>query len=151
MNSSFLTLSVLCLSMIGCSTPPPPAQTAPTVAKADDSTPEVLVSGTVELGMGAVSDRATAVFVSLRGGPGPPVAAKKLANGPFPMKFELTTADRPMQTGRPIPSKLTLKLALDGDGNPMSDEGLGAVVVEIDKGATGGTFKMAAPIPPSSK
>ena len=66
-------------------------------------------------------DRLVVSDVSLRqaGVPGPPLAAKKLPPGPFPLSFTLTEADRPMANG-PVPDELEVQVTLDADGDPMS-------------------------------
>lgn len=108
----------------------PPAEAEPAPA----AEPTMLVKGTIA----APDDApvAKAVFVSLRqaGVPGPPLAAKRLPAGPFPLSFVLTEADRPMAKG-PVPDEVELKVTLDIDGNPMakSDEDLEAVVA-VEKG-----------------
>lgn len=86
----------------------------------DAMTNAVIVSGTITLAEG-VDPTASAVFVSVRAkdAPGPPLAAKKLPAGPFPLVFELTAADRPMANG-PLPDAFTVKVTLDSDGDPMS-------------------------------
>ena len=99
--------------------------------------PALLVSGTIQAP--AQVPAAKAIFVSLRqpGVPGPPLAAKRLEVGSFPMAFTLTEADRPMVQGE-VPAELEVKVTLDVDGDPMkkSDTDLEAVVA-AKRGATG--------------
>ena len=106
-----------------------------------------IVSGTLTA---AAPPQAAAVFVSIKaeGQPGPPLAAKRLPAGPFPLKFELTEADRPMANG-PIPAKVVLKATLDLDGDPMSKSpGDLEIVQTVDLGATGLSLALV-PRPPA--
>lgn len=91
---------------------PPPG--APAAAGA------VLASGTIELGSPATSGKV--LFVSVQGATGgPPFAALKLAPGPFPMKFEITSANIiPMMAGRPLPAQFSVVARLDSDGDAMT-------------------------------
>ena len=65
--------------------------------------------------------QAKALFVSIKDpAGGPPLAAKKLPVGPFPMTFEVTSADRlPMGGSRPTPDAVDVTIRLDFDGNAM--------------------------------
>lgn len=83
-----------------------------------------IVSGTITLdpaASGAI-DQAKALFVSIKDpAGGPPLAAKKLPVGPFPMTFAVTSADRlPMGGDRPTPAAVDVTVRLDFDGNAMS-------------------------------
>lgn len=132
-------MTTLLLFFVACGTrpaaAPEPAPEAPT-AKAATEAPATLAAGVIE----APSDapEAQAIYVSLRapGVPGPPLAAKRVAPGPFPMDFVITEADRPMgQT--PIPEKIELKVTLDVDGNPMSKSDTDLEhVMTVTKGVT---------------
>ena len=52
---------------------------------------------------------------------GPPVAAVRLPPGPFPMTFEVTSANLIAMGGaRPVPATLDLSVRIDTDGNPMT-------------------------------
>jgi hypothetical protein len=97
-----------------------PAEAPPAEAPPAEAAPPFLVQGTITLPEGATAT-GQAVFVSLRapGVRGPPLAAKKLPPGPFPLAFELTEADRPMANG-PVPASFELKVTLDVDGDPMT-------------------------------
>ncbi|HHO51911.1 MAG TPA: hypothetical protein ENK18_13785 [Deltaproteobacteria bacterium] len=117
---------------VGCGSPesPPPtpaAEEAPPIPEGAERgaerpphapEPGALVQGTLEAPEGATG---AAVFVSLKieGQPGPPLAAKRLPPGPFPLSFTLTEADRPMAKG-PVPDRFQLKATLDADGDPMT-------------------------------
>lgn len=81
---------------------------------------QLLASGTIELGN--PSESGQVLFVSVQGSqPGPPLAALKLPPGPFPMKFEITTANIiPMMAGRPLPPTFSVVARLDSDGDPMT-------------------------------
>ena len=100
-----------------------PAEAQPAEAKPAEAKPagDVIAGGTIKLPEGA-KPRGEAVFISLRDPKGgPPVAAKKLPPGPFPMKFTITEADKiAMGQPRPIPDAFMLKVKLDTDGNAMT-------------------------------
>jgi len=130
LRTTFLLL-LTTLTACGSDAPaeaPTPSPEAP-AKKAPADEPELLVSGTISAP--AELPDAAAVFVSLRtpGRRGPPLAAKKLPVGPFPMDFTITSADRPMVNG-PVPDSFEVKVTLDIDGNPMakSPDDLEAVV-----------------------
>ncbi|MEZ4322268.1 MAG: hypothetical protein R3F61_32645 [Myxococcota bacterium] len=117
-----LTASAL---LVGCgSAEGEPLPGNPKGSHFDDNasqTPDVLVSGT--LVVEGPTPEATAIFVSLRGPSGPPLAAKKLPVGPFPMAFELTKADLIQMGGeRPLPEQVSIKATFDADGNAMTAE-----------------------------
>jgi hypothetical protein len=110
-------------------TTPAPAPEAPAPAAPAPEAPapaagsKLSLSGTLNFS-GTTS--AAAVFVSIRdpANPGPPLAAKKLPPGPFPMSFTLTDADV-VQMGpapREIPASVALSARLDTDGNAMTKE-----------------------------
>ena len=67
-------------------------------------------------------DGSEIVYVSLRDpAGGPPVAAVRLPPGPFPMPFEVTSANViVMGAARPVPGTLDLSVRIDTDGNPMT-------------------------------
>ena len=87
---------------------------------------KVIVSATVNVDAKHLLNigPASVIFVSLRDpAGGPPVAAKKLPVGPFPLTFEVTGADRIGMGGqRPIPATFNLAVRVDGDGNAMTKE-----------------------------
>ena len=61
------------------------------------------------------------VFITVREagfGAGPPMAAKRLVAGSFPVRFEITEADS--MTGEPIPNEVLLEARVDSDGDPMT-------------------------------
>ena len=87
---------------------------------------KTIVSGTISLS-GSVPDsvgQEGVIFISLRDpAGGPPVAAKKLPIGPFPLTFRVTGNDRIGMGGqRPVPDTFKLSIRMDGDGNAMSKE-----------------------------
>ena len=108
-----------------------PAGDAPTV-----------VSGTVSLPDGVTVTGTETVYVSLRSpAGGPPLAALKLPVATFPMAFTVTEADAISMGGapRPFPDAVNLKVAIDGDGNPMTggDVLAEATLEGVAKGAEG--------------
>jgi hypothetical protein len=120
-------LLVLTAALTACgsasSSTPAPAEPAPAEAPAPPAAAptadDVLIAGTIAAP--ADAPEAQAVFVSLRvpGRRGPPLAAKRLPAGPFPLSFTLTEADRPMANG-PVPEAFEVKVTLDVDGDPMA-------------------------------
>lgn len=119
---------------------PAPAPAAPAAGGA----PSLLASGTITLA--DPSKKGAVLFVSIQGAGGPPLAALKLAPGPFPMTFELTTANLiPMMAGRPLPPTFAVVARLDADGDPMTGRDVDPMVrVE---GVTAGTNGMALKLP----
>lgn len=143
------TIAILAI-LSGCGSPEAtPSTAAPEASAAQVEAPapasSALVSGVISVP--ADAPEAKAVFVSVRavGRPGPPLAARRLPAGPFPLSFTLTEADRPMDLG-PIPDQLQLKVALDVDGDPMAkSEGDLVSVTDIAKGATEVSVMLGAP------
>ncbi len=138
MRLALFALFVAACGTAESTTPPAEAPGEPAKeAPVDPATGEMLISGTITAP--AEVPAAKAIFVSLRDPArrGPPLAAKRLPAGPFPMEFTVTEADRPMANGD-VPATFQLKVTLDIDGNPMakSPEDLEGVV-EGKKGATG--------------
>ena len=94
--------------------------------------PALIVSGTLSVDAARASAvaQAKALFVSVRDpAGGPPLAALKLATGPFPLEFKITEADAIPMGGvaRPFPDKVDLSIRLDADGDPLTkDDGLPA-------------------------
>jgi tetratricopeptide (TPR) repeat protein len=81
------------------------------------------VAGTVDLDPSLKGQVAagTVIFVTLREagfGAGPPVAAKRLLAGSFPVPFEITDADS--MRGEPLPKEVLLEARADSDGDPMT-------------------------------
>lgn len=81
------------------------------------------VAGTVDLDPSLKGQVAagTVIFVTLREagfGAGPPVAAKRLLAGTFPIPFEITDADS--MRGEPLPKEVLLEARADSDGDPMT-------------------------------
>jgi cytochrome c-type biogenesis protein CcmH len=61
------------------------------------------------------------VFVTLREGgfgAGPPLAARRIPAGTFPMPFEIGAADS--MTGEPLPDDLLIEARIDSDGDPIT-------------------------------
>ncbi len=124
---------------------PPPA---PTQGAA--GSPSLLASGTLTLA--EPSAQGQRVFVSLRDPRGgPPLAAVVLAPGPFPMTFEITTANRvPMMGGSgELPAQMVLVARLDGDGDAMSrpPSDPSATVEGVSAGTSGLELQLARTAP----
>jgi cytochrome c-type biogenesis protein CcmH len=94
----------------------------PPAAPAETSAPTAIASGRIQLAAGVDTAAFQALFVSVRDpAGGPPLAAKKLSPGPFPMDFTITSADRlPMGGDRPMPAQVDFTVRLDVDGDAMS-------------------------------
>ena len=87
------------------------------------SGPEKKVSGVLELdpSLAGQSFPGAIVFVTLREGgfgAGPPLAAKRLPAGSFPMPFEIGSADS--MTGETLPDDLLVEARIDSDGDPIT-------------------------------
>jgi cytochrome c-type biogenesis protein CcmH len=85
--------------------------------------PEKRVAGTLELdpSLAGRSFAGTVVFVTLREGgfgAGPPLAARRLQAGSFPMPFEIGSSDS--MTGEALPDDLLIEARIDTDGDPMT-------------------------------
>jgi hypothetical protein len=102
---------------------------------------EVLAKGRITLADGADATAGKVLFVALRPAPGvPPVASVKLPPGPFPMDFEVTTANvLPMAGNRPLPESFLVVARLDSDGNAFTkpDTDPAIEVPGVTKGAEG--------------
>lgn len=101
--------------------------------KAAEQANTVLVSGTITAPDLPKLSQTAVIFVSLRSPEGgPPVAAKKLPVGPFPLSFTVKASDQIGMGGqRPLPETFNLAVRVDGDGNAMSKEaGLPEVKLE---------------------
>ncbi len=114
---------------------------APAPAPAAAGGGDVVMSGTIHLKPGAKTDGAQVLFLSVRSPEGgPPLAAKRLPVGEFPVRFEITTADAISMGGapRPFPATMSLNARLDADGNAMTKEDLASAGAGgVAKGATG--------------
>ena len=100
-----------------------PAQGEDPHARVGAAPDEKKVSGTLELdpALRASSFAGAIVFVTLREGgfgAGPPLAAKRLPLGAFPMPFEIGASDS--MTGEPLPKDLLIEARIDADGDPMT-------------------------------
>jgi len=98
------------------------AQTGPASA-ARPTGPEKKVSGLLELdaSLRGQSFQGAIVFVTLRPGgfgAGPPLAAKRLTAGVFPMPFEIGSGDS--MTGEALPDELLVEARIDSDGDPIT-------------------------------
>ncbi len=126
---------------------PPPMQ--PPAASGD-----LIVSGSITLGPGLTLNGSETIFVSVAdpARPGPPIAADKLPAGPFPLAFDLTTADiRAMPGAGGVPAVMDLKVRVDLDGNAMTREGAEVVSSGVASGVqvvlTPGGGPQPAPAP----
>lgn len=119
---------------------PDASREAPAAAKLD-------LSGTITFD-GAFTGAAVFVFVKDPANPGPPLAAKQLPPGPFPLTFTLTQADV-VQMGpsvRPIPANVALSAKFDLDGNAMSkDPSEPIATLETPSTSSNLTLTMTAP------
>lgn len=104
----------------GARPPADPAEEPPLTAPAAGGH---RVAGTVDLDPSLTGQIAagTVIFVTLREagfGAGPPMAAKRLLAGTFPVPFEITDADS--MRGEPLPKEVLLEARADSDGDPMT-------------------------------
>lgn len=81
------------------------------------------VAGVLELdpSLAGQSFSGAIVFVTLREGgfgAGPPLAAKRVPAGSFPMPFEIGAADS--MTGQTLPDDLLVEARIDADGDPIT-------------------------------
>ncbi|MEZ4322655.1 MAG: hypothetical protein R3F61_34630 [Myxococcota bacterium] len=124
---------------MGASGGPPPGP-----APASAGSTATIASGVVSIDPNRETFKATTLFVNIKDptNPGPPIAAKKLPPGPYPLTFSITEADKIGMGGpmgnRPIPDTVQLSLRLDEDGNaftkgPDDPE----IVLDVTKGTTG--------------
>ncbi len=127
-------------TMMGSAPTPAPASSGQ-VAPGNTAT---IASGVVTLSEGRKTFKANTLFVNIKdpNNPGPPLAAKKLPPGPYPLAFSITEADRIAMGGpmgnRPIPATVQLSLRLDDDGNAFTktpDDP--QVVLDVTKGTKG--------------
>ena len=114
----------------------------------------VVVSGTIQANAADLKTITTnsVVYLSIRTPQGgPPIAAKMLPVGPFPLTFRVTGADRIAMGGapRPIPDSFNLSIRVDRDGNPLTrDAELPLATLEnITKGKEGLTVELTVPSP----
>ncbi len=111
---------------------PPQAAGAPA---SEDAAP---IRGRVVAGEGVESGGEGVLFVIARGaGGGPPLAAKRLAVGPFPLAFEIGPADV-MMPGRSWSGPISLSARIDRDGDPLTRDPNDA------------TAELAAPVEPGA-
>jgi tetratricopeptide (TPR) repeat protein len=120
------------------STPPP---SSGTVSPGNTAT---IASGVVTLAEGRSTFKAQTLFVNIKdpNNPGPPLAAKKLPPGPYPLAFSITEADRIAMGGpmgnRPMPETVQLSLRLDTDGNAFTKTPEDPqVTLDVTKGTKG--------------
>jgi len=103
--------------------PAPPAGRRPMPAPATGG--DLVLGGTLDIDDPARVTGSEILFVSVRApGGGPPLAALRLAPGPFPMDFQVTTANAIAMGGapRPFPETLLLSVRIDKDGDPISKD-----------------------------
>jgi len=120
---------------------PPNAPPAPPPAAGGSA---VIASGVVNIDPNRASFKAQTLFVNIKdpAQPGPPIAAKKLPPGPYPLAFSITEADKIGMGGpmgnRPIPANVQLSLRLDTDGNAFTKKPEDPqIVLEVPKGSKG--------------
>jgi len=135
-----MTSALLLLLACGSDPAPAPSPTpAPDAVEREAPDEAVLdLAGRIE---SSGSRSAKVLFVSVKdpSRPGPPLAAKQLPAGPFPMEFTLTAADMiPMAKGRPVPAEVLLSARLDADGNATTREpGMPSKTMTVDSDAHG--------------
>jgi hypothetical protein len=80
------------------------------------------IRGVLRLAEGAIVPPGSVLYLMARAlDGGPPVAARKLPPGPFPMPFEIGPEDA-MIAGRPFEGPVQLTARIDRDGDPLTRE-----------------------------
>ncbi len=96
------------------------AASASTAAPAASAATAEPLRGVIRLGDGVQPARGSVLFLVARStAGGPPLAAKRLPSGPFPLAFELGAGDT-MLASRPLHGPLLLSARLDHDGDASS-------------------------------
>jgi hypothetical protein len=97
------------------------------------------IRGTISAADGAQPSGAVLFLIArVSGQPGPPLAVKRLAVGPFPMSFEIGPADMMIQ-GRPWVGPIALSARVDADGDPLT------------RGDGDATADLATPVEPGAE
>jgi hypothetical protein len=122
----------------GLETPVPRAATAPPQPR---SVPQgAPIRGTISLGQGVSAPGSGVLFVVARpAAGGPPLAAKRLSVGPFPLSFEIGPADV-MMSGLPFSGEVILTARVDRDGDPLTrgpDDLTASLAAPVQVGASG--------------
>lgn len=116
---------------------------ARTGAGADEGKP---IRGTITLADGAQpSGQVLFLIARVSGQPGPPLAVKRLAVGPFPMEFEIGPGDRMIQ-GRPWVGPIALSARVDADGDPLTrapGDASAELATPVEPGAEGVELRLA--------
>jgi hypothetical protein len=121
---------------LGRPVPAPFAQAAPAPLAGS----EAGIRGVIRLPADAASEPGEGVlFVIARSaGGGPPLAAKRLQPGPFPLRFEIGPADA-MLAERPFIGPILLSARVDFDGDPLTrspEDWTASAPGPLDPGAT---------------
>jgi hypothetical protein len=97
------------------------------------------IRGTIRVAAGA-QPAGKVLFLIARtpGQPGPPLAVKRLAVGPFPLGFEIGPEDE-MIKGRPWDGPIALSARVDTDGDPLT------------RAATDASAELAEPVQPGAE
>lgn len=111
--------------------------------------PAPIAAGTITLAPGTPTEGFKTMWVSMRDpAGGPPLGARQLPIGPFPMNFELTSAHVISMGGpRAIPGQVNIQVRMDKDGQPMSKDPSEPIAVlnGVTTGTTGLDFTLAVP------
>jgi cytochrome c-type biogenesis protein CcmH len=116
--------------------PPLPSETAAA------ATPAAAIQGTVELApelAGRAPSGAVLFIIARGGGPGPPLAVKRIADPRFPVAFSIGPEDRMIQT-MPFSAPISLSARIDADGNATTrspGDITGAAAAPVAPGETG--------------
>lgn len=79
------------------------------------------IGGTVELAPGLTPPASATLFITVRAAGtagGPPIAAKRLSAGSFPLTFAVGAGDSMM--GQTLPDRLRVDARVDSDGDPLT-------------------------------
>jgi Tfp pilus assembly protein PilF len=120
--------------------PAPAMGAAPVAASADGTAIRVTVN--LDASARSRSDLGQVLYVIARPAgmtAGPPVAVKRLAGGPWPMTFELSSADSMM--GQKLPPQLRIDARLDADGDAKTHTA-GDIAAALDGVAAGASIQL---------
>jgi hypothetical protein len=130
MHTTLPFAALLALTLVACGDAPsephaeqPVASPAVPAREAPPASAKLALSGTITY-EGPINGPKLFLSVKDPGQPGPPLAAKQLPPGPFPMQFTLTEADLMQMGGAPraIPATVALLVRLDADGDAMTKD-----------------------------
>ena len=109
---------VCCLVILAACSKGEDKQPAPAAGKPGVISGEIQIQADRKAGL--TSGHVIYVSAKQGEGRGPPLAAKKMEVGAFPIAFELSTADQMIPGGPPFEGDVELTVRFDGDGDVMT-------------------------------